>query len=236
MIGTDMGDIERQDLQGIGIGFEADLFIFGKYIVPNGDAHRVSGVVDGEIGDTDDHNLGRQGYGFLPMRELEMVGEGAFFLEGTIRYDGIVIGGGDAPIEGGFIGWVVYARQPVMGPIGPVIAEEPAMAVFVVGNDEGVCRHAVVADSIVMLGGGDRAGLEGEVGAVLLEGDRLVILGNGKNGHSFAGAVPCGEIEAELSGVGAEKDGNDRGTADTVAVIIEREGEVIVLNVDDRVV
>ena len=177
-------------------------------------------MVDCKVGDTDDHNFGRQGDGFFPVGELEMVGEDAFLLEGAVGDDGILIGRGDAPIEGGFIGWVVHAWEPVMGAVGPVIAEEAAMTVFVVGDDEAVCGNAFVPDRIGMLGVRENRCLQDEVTAILRVANRLVVFGNGKNGHAFTGTIPCGEVEVEPGCVGSEKNGYDRCAADAVAIVI----------------
>jgi hypothetical protein len=168
--------------------------------------------------------------------KLEMVRKGAFFLQCPVCYDLVVVGRGDTPIEGSFIGWVVYARQPVVGAVGPVIAEEAAVAVFVIGDEEAVCGDAFVADGIRMLRASRGWCLEDKVAAVLRVRDRLVVLGDGENGHSLSGAVPLGKVEIELGGVGAEKYGYDCGSTDVVAVVVEREGEVVMLDIDDGVV
>jgi len=62
-----------------------------------------------------------------------------------------VIGGGDPEVEGGLIGGMIYAGDPVVGAVRPVVAEETAASEFVVGNDEPVCRDAFVGNSIGML-------------------------------------------------------------------------------------
>jgi hypothetical protein len=110
------------------------------------------------------------------------------------------------------------------------------VAVFVVGDDEAVGGYAFVTDGISMLGPGRGGCLEDEVAAVLRESDGLVVLADGENGHAFAGAASCGEVEEELRGAGTKEDGYNGGAADAVAVVVEGEGKVIMLDVNDGIV
>ena len=58
---------------------------------------------------------------------------------------------GDAPVQGGFVGGVVDAGQPVVGAVGPVVAEEAPVAVLIIGDDETSGGNAFIADGIGML-------------------------------------------------------------------------------------
>ena len=123
-----------------------------------------------------------------------------------------------------------------MGAVWPVVAKEAPMTEFVLVDFQSVGRNAFVADGIAMLGSGNGGRLEDEVDAVLCEGDGLVVLTDGKNGHAFAGAVLFSQVELELVRALAKLDGYDCGAADAVAVVIEGERKVVVLDVDDGVV
>src|ERR1700733_3661880 len=58
---SDVLDIEREYLQGIGIAVKTDRLIFRIYVIIYRYVHRVSRVVDGKIRDTHHHDLWGEG-------------------------------------------------------------------------------------------------------------------------------------------------------------------------------
>src|SRR6202041_1025757 len=112
--------------------------------------------------------------------------EGFFVLEGAVSHDGVVVGRGDMKVQSGFIGGMVYAGEPVVGAVWPVIAEEAAAAEFVVGNDEAIRRNALVADGIGVLAIGWAAGMDDEPFCGLAERDILFAFFDRRNGHAFS--------------------------------------------------
>ena len=52
-----MGYVEREDIERNGITVEAGFFVLRVHVIPHGDAHRVAGMVDGEIRDAGDRVL-----------------------------------------------------------------------------------------------------------------------------------------------------------------------------------
>ena len=193
-------------------------------------------MIDGEVRDADDHDLWGQGRGFFPGSEFAVAGQGFFALQDAVGYDGVVIGRGDVEVYRGFIGGMVYAREPIVGAVGPVVAEESAAAKLVVGNDETIGGDAVVADGIGVLAMGGAAGMEEECFGFLGEGNVFFAFFDRCYGHTFSGGGWCGEVEGEFPGVGIEAEGNHGATVDIVAAVIEFQGIVVMEDVDDRVI
>ena len=51
-----------------------------------------------------------------------------------------MVRGGDPKLYRRLVGRVVYARQPVVGPVGPVVAKKSAVTIFVFTDDQSVLR------------------------------------------------------------------------------------------------
>ena len=57
-----------------------------------------------------------------------------------------MMGSDDNKFNGGFIARMVDYWKPVMTAIGPVIAKESAIAIFIFANDQAVLRNALVVN------------------------------------------------------------------------------------------
>jgi uncharacterized membrane protein len=193
-------------------------------------------VVDGEVRDADDHDLWRKGGGFFPGGAFALTGQPFFALEGAVGHDGIVFGRGDMEVQCGFIGWMVYAGEPVVGAVGPVIAEETAAAELVGGDDETIRRNTLVADAIDVLAMGGAGGMEEEPFCYLGEADVLFAFFDRRYGHAFSCSGWGSKVEAEFGGIRVEAEGDQGTAADIIAAIVEFQGKIIMKDIDDRVI
>ncbi len=216
-----MGDVEGEYFECDGIAVESKLFVFREYIIVDGDAQGVAGVVDGEVRDADDHDLWGQGGGFFPGGAFAVAGQGFFVLEGAVGHDGVVVGRGDMKVQCGFIGGMVYAGEPVVGAVWPVIAEEAAAAEFVVGNDEAICGDALVVDGVGVLTMGGAASMDDEPFCGVAEWDIFFTFFDRRYGHAFSCGVWASEVEGEFRGIGVEAERDHGAAADNVVAVVE---------------
>ena len=165
-----------------------------------------------------------------------MAGQGFFALEGAVGDDGIVVGRCDMEVQGGFIGGVVYAGEPVVGAVWPVIAEETAAAELVVGNDEAICGNPLVADRVDVLAICGAAGMHDEPFCCLAERDIFFTFFDRRYGHAFACGIWGSEVEGEFGGIGVEAEGDCGAAADIVVAVVEFQGKIVVEDIDGRVI
>jgi uncharacterized membrane protein len=231
-----MGDVEGQYFECDGVAVESELFIFREYIIVDGDAQGVAGVVDGEVRDADDHDLWGKGGGFLPGGAFALAGQGFFALEGAVGHDGIVVGRGDMEVQCGFIGRMVYAGEPVVGAVGPVVAEEAPATELVVRDDETICGNTLVADGIAMLAKGGAAGMEKEPFGFLCKADVFFTFFDRRYVHAFSCGVWGSEVEGEFRGVGVEAEGDHGAAADIVVAVVHFQGKIVMKDIDGRVI
>ena len=71
------------------------------------------------------------------MREAHSVGDVGILDEAAVGHDPVVRGRGHDELAGGLVADVVDGGEPVAGAVGPVVAEEGALAVLVGADAEG---------------------------------------------------------------------------------------------------
>src|SRR5258708_5464518 len=111
---------------------------------------------------------------------------------------------------------MIDTGEPVVGAVGPVVAEEAAAAEFVFRDDEAVGGYAFVPYCVGVLGAGGAAFVNDEVFVFLGEFNGRVVFGDGGDGHAFAFGVGLCEIEGELRGFFLEFEGDAGDAVDDV--------------------
>ena len=80
------------------------------------------------------------------MGEPHTAGQVGLLDQQTVGDDLVVVRRSDDKLTSSLVVGVVDCREPVTGLVGPVVAEEGAIAVFVGPDDQSGGRHATVSD------------------------------------------------------------------------------------------
>jgi len=250
-VGLDVGeffvgegaDVVADELDGFSGGvFDGGVEGFGILVIDpglQGDAADVAGVMDGELGDADGIEPGGDGDGVFPVGESGAVAIVDLFDEQAVGDDLVFGRGGDEHFAGGFVVGMVDAGEPLVGAVGPVLAEDGAFFVFVEADVDAGGGDAVVLD----VEGELLAGFDG-----LVEGDGEFVVGvgvfdgpagerDGGDGHADGGAAAVGgwggQVEEERGEAVLGEEDFVGGLADEfVGVVGDGQVEDVVLGVD----
>ena len=99
-----------------------------------------------KAGDTDHHDFGGEGYCAFPMRFFVAVHQRSLLYLFAIGDYGVVLRGRDDELDRRFVRRMVHAGKPMVGPVGPVVAKEGAIAKFIFGDDEAIGGNAAVGN------------------------------------------------------------------------------------------
>jgi len=75
-----------------------------------------------------------------------------------------------------------------------------------------------------------------QLSAILRKIDSFVFFGNGGHGHALALLILLGEVECKTRGISFEQEGDLRPAVNIVVAVADLEGEVVVQDIDKRVV
>ena len=193
-------------------------------------------VPRGELRDADVVQPRGDGHGLFPVRDPPAVSQIDLFLKQTIGHHLVPGGGGDQEFAGRLVVGMVDDGQPLARLVGPVGAEERALAEFVAGHMQPVRGNAAIA--------------HGELPALPSLGRRWkrhhqtigpMDIWHGRaarchlrHGHALA-VGRRRQIERELGYAVRDKAQIDGGLADNlVVVVVERDAKDVMLRVDAR--
>jgi hypothetical protein len=174
----------------------------------------------------DDHHVHGDRARLAPARAHATVRDGRLLDQGAVRDDASLGGRVDDEVDRGLVGRVVDGREPVACPVREVVAEGDPAPGGVGADDESVLRGATIGDAHAQrVAGATRQGNA--------ERARIATERHARGAHlHVAHAHRLEQVEHERVGArGApERDRLDDG--DGVATIGERDGELVVPDVD----
>src|SRR5436190_17823641 len=86
------------------------------------------------------------GYVLMPMGDAASVAGRCLLFQLAVGDNLILHGSGDDEFAGGFVGWMIYSRQPLMGQVRPVGAEKTSLAILVLEDLEPASRDTMIFD------------------------------------------------------------------------------------------
>ena len=207
-------------------------------------------AVANEPRDADRHHLRGHRRPAAPLGPAQPVLEIDGFHERPGRHDLVVRRRRDDEGHACLVRRVIDHRQPVVGPIRPVVGEEGPLAVPVRADREAVGGDTPVADLDAAAFTGRRPAVQNHEEPVVLLPEPEGPAGERYRGNDHAPSRPASaglpadlhgaplrriiEIELDLGDWPQDPEGDQRPAVDLVALVREREFETVVQNVDRR--